>query len=394
MKVAFIFDTILAKDENNNFYGMTLNYDFFESRYLTMFDHLIVTTRAKNKELVKGSEGYKIVNGEKVDVKPIYEYKEIPNAITKRKKIEKKLKEIIKSVDKVIIRMPSVLGIFACNICKKINKEYIIEMVACPWDGYRNHTNPVGKIIAPIMYLETRKCIKKAPQVLYVTNKFLQKRYPTKGMECGCSDVVLNNVEKKIIQKRINKIKKSNLEELKLCTVANVGMKYKGHKYVFKAIYELKKIGKNYKYYLIGNGDQTQLKDYAKKLKIEENIVFLGSLPHNDVFKKLEEMDLYVQPSLQEGLPRALVEAMSLGMPAIGSKVGGIPELLNNQMIFRPKRTRELINILKKINKKIIIENINYNYNESLKYLPQRLNKIRSNFYLNKNMETKKSGKN
>ena len=44
MKAAFIFDTILAIDENNNYFGMTLNYDFFKERYLTMFDSIIVIT--------------------------------------------------------------------------------------------------------------------------------------------------------------------------------------------------------------------------------------------------------------------------------------------------------------------------------------------------------------
>jgi glycosyltransferase involved in cell wall biosynthesis len=42
----------------------------------------------------------------------------------------------------------------------------------------------------------------------------------------------------------------------------------------------------------------------------------------------LDSADLFVQPSRTEGLPRALVEAMARGLPAIGSDVGGIPELL------------------------------------------------------------------
>ena len=42
---------------------------------------------------------------------------------------------------------------------------------------------------------------------------------------------------------------------------------------------------------------------------------------------------VYIQPSRIEGLPRALIEAMSRGCACVGSSVGGIPELLNNQYI-------------------------------------------------------------
>ena len=384
MKAAFIFDTILAIDENNNYFGMTLNYDFFKERYLTMFDSIIVITRLKKKKDVKGTQGYKIVNGNNVFVEPIKEYREIPDAFLHKKNIVSDLERLIQSVDKVIIRMPSVLGIFAAKICNKINKEYIIELVACPLDGYINHTNPIGKIIAPIMYLKTKKAIQIAPNVLYVTDKFLQKRYPTRGNKCACSDVVLNELSREIVDARINKLENTNINNLKICTVANVGLKYKGHKYVFRAISKLKKDGKNYKYYLVGNGDPNYLKRYAKKLNIEDNVIFCGSLSHENVFKKLEEVDLYIQPSLTEGLPRALIEAMSLGLPAIGSNAGGIPELLDESMIFKKKNVYDLLDILNSLNKDRLIENINRNFKESKKYLPNNLNEKRKRFYLNK----------
>lgn len=381
MKAAFIFDTVLALDDKQNYWGMTLNNDFFKDRYLIMFDSIVVVTRVKDKYLVKGAEGYRMVNGENIYVSPINEYNKIPDAIFKKGKIISKLKKIITEVDKVIIRMPSVLGIFASEICRKQKKDYIIEMVACPWDGYKNHTNNFGKIIAPYMYLKTKKCIQKAPKVLYVTNVFLQKRYPTKGKQCACSDVVLREMETEILNKRIENLKGKDFKSLKLCTIANVGMKYKGHKYVFEALSKLKKLGKNYKYYLIGNGDQSYLKKYAQKLKIEDNIFFLGSLPHNEVFNKLEEMDIYIQPSLQEGLPRALIEAMSVGMPAIGSDVGGIPELIDKKMIFKRKKVRDLIKLLNILNEEIMIENAEKNFNEAKRYLSKNLNEKRIKFY-------------
>lgn len=48
----------------------------------------------------------------------------------------------------------------------------------------------------------------------------------------------------------------------------------------------------------------------------------------------LDQLDLYIQPSFTEGLPRALIEAMSRGLPALASDVGGIPELLDAEYMF------------------------------------------------------------
>ena len=162
--------------------------------------------------------------------------------------------------------------------------------------------------------------MKKAPRVLYVTNEFLQKRYPTNGEQIACSDVVLEEITDDILDKRIARIQNKTDNEIKLCTVANVGLKYKGHEYVIRAISKLNKDNdKKYKYYLIGNGYQERLKTIAKKYGVEEDVIFLNSLPHSEVFKTLDNIDIYIQPSLQEGLPRALLEAMSRACPTIGS---------------------------------------------------------------------------
>ena len=88
MKVAFFFDTFLLKDENNNYWGMTLTYDFFKERYLSVFDEVTVVTRQKDKNKEKGNiSGYKKTNGNGIKVEPILNYKDIPDAIKNNEKI-------------------------------------------------------------------------------------------------------------------------------------------------------------------------------------------------------------------------------------------------------------------------------------------------------------------
>lgn len=382
MKAAFFFDTVLLKDNNENFYGMTLTYDFFKTRYLEMFDEMVVTTRVKKLEFEKGNtSGYKQTNGVGIEVKPVYNYKSINDAIIHRKEITKEIDNVVKQADKLIIRMPSVIGMFACESAKKYDKPYLIEMVACPWDGYMNHVNLSGKIIAPFMTILTKKYVKNAPNVLYVTNEFLQKRYPTKGKQIACSDVVLNDFDDDIINKRIDLINRSIDNSITLCTVANVGLKYKGHKYVIKALSRLKKQGKKYKYILVGNGDNSMLKELSKKYGVEDEVVFLGSKTHEDVFKILDSIDIYIQPSLQEGLPRALIEAMSRGCPAIGSNAGGIPELLDDKFIFKKRDVNGIISILNNIDNTCLIHQSKLNFNTAKKYMKEVLESNRKMFY-------------
>lgn len=381
MRVGFVFDTVLLKKEND-YFGMTLTYDFFQERYLDKIDKLDVITRTEQIDKYNGdTSGYKITNGKNVSVNPINSYKKIPDIILKNSKIKKEMASRLDLCDKVIIRMPSVLGIVACDYCEKNNKSYMIEMVACAWDGYLNHTNRIGKIIAPFMYFITKKKIRECNYVLYVTNEFLQRRYPTNGRQFGCSDVVLQESDCAILDNKINKMNNFDSKSYSLCTIANVGMKYKGHIYAFKAIKKLKQDNVNVTYYLAGNGNQKYLKLAAKKLDIEDNVIFMGSLAHDEVFNLIDKIDIYVQPSLQEGLPRALIEAMSRGCFCIGSDVGGIPELISKDFIFVRKKYIQLYKILLNLNKNTIISECKNNFNKSLEFEKNFLSKKRNKIY-------------
>ena len=53
-------------------------------------------------------------------------------------------------------------------------------------------------------------------------------------------------------------------------------------------------------------------------------------------------IDIYVQPSKQEGLPRSVIEAMSVGCPVAGSNIAGIPELIDGEYLFNPNRNAQI----------------------------------------------------
>jgi glycosyltransferase involved in cell wall biosynthesis len=89
---------------------------------------------------------------------------------------------------------------------------------------------------------------------------------------------------------------------------------------------------------MVGDGKhRPELEEMTRFLSIENSVRFLGQLQAGEpVRSQLDNADLFVLPSLTEGLPRAMIEAMARGLPCIGSTVGGIPELLPDEAMVPP----------------------------------------------------------
>lgn len=289
--------------------------------------------------------------------------------------------EIIKC-DKLIVRLPSFLGLQALKINQKIGKPYLIEMVACAWDALWFH-GIKGKITAPCIFLANKYYINKAPYTLYVTKEFLQKRYPTKGINIGISDVVLpEKTGEDIPEKRKTHITE-NTGRIVLGTAAAVNVKYKGQAYVIKALSLLKEKGyTNYVYQLVGSGDQERLKKYAEKCGVSDQVEFLGSIPHNEMFGWLDSIDLYLQPSFQEGLSRAIVEAMSRALPCIVSDAGGNPELIDPAFVCGRKGNfaAKLAESISSMDKQTMLVCAERNYTFARNFDSEKLNSERIRF--------------
>lgn len=80
---------------------------------------------------------------------------------------------------------------------------------------------------------------------------------------------------------------------------------------------------------LIGSGEQKgQLEEFANRNGI--NASFLGNIPNHELPRILNEHELFILPSLWEGMPKTLLEAMACGLPAIGTKIDGTKEVIEH----------------------------------------------------------------
>jgi glycosyltransferase involved in cell wall biosynthesis len=118
--------------------------------------------------------------------------------------------------------------------------------------------------------------------------------------------------------------------EVKLIAVGAMDQLYKAQDVLINAVAACVQIGRDLKLVFVGDGQYRQkLESQAASLGLGGRVIFRGQLTAGSpVREQLDRADLFVLPSHQEGLPRAMIEAMARAMPCLGSTAGGIPELL------------------------------------------------------------------
>ena len=118
----------------------------------------------------------------------------------------------------------------------------------------------------------------------------------------------------------------------------------KGFSVLIKAFSRVKKEMPNSELVIVGQGRlQDKLSAEAAETGFKESIHFFGY--RADVEKILQAMDVFVMPSIAEGMPGALLEAMAAGIPCIATNVGGIPEVLEQGTLgklVKPADEKEL----------------------------------------------------
>jgi len=312
-------------------------------RYLNKFEHIYVMARVLSDEKRKVNEKY-IASSERVS------FIDLPYYIGPWEylKVKGKLKRIIeKNLSQecvYICRVPGVIGGLVAACLRKHKLSYGVEVVGDPWDVFAP-----GAVKHPLRayfrYRGTRalkKVVAKAAAALYVTEHQLQRRYPVsdRAFQISASDVQINanNLpgKAKILQKKsvYNLLSMGSLEQM-----------YKAPDIVLKALAVLKDSGIVCRLTWLGEGKyKEQMRRLAIEFHIDTEVFFKGNIPRDEVDKALLETDIFLLVSRTEGLPRALIEAMAMGLPCIGTQVGGIPELLDEEVLIPKDDVSALVN--------------------------------------------------
>jgi glycosyltransferase involved in cell wall biosynthesis len=134
----------------------------------------------------------------------------------------------------------------------------------------------------------------------------------------------------------------------------------KGHKYLIEACRILSDKDTKFKCLIAGDGPlENELKGLVEEFSLKGSIEFLGRLPHEKLFNLYTtgKVNAVVLPSIvtedgeNEGIPVALMEAMSYGIPVISTNTGGIPELIGDGfgIILKEKDPKAIANAIEKL---------------------------------------------
>lgn len=344
-------------EHNNVVYGQNqFGYDtLWEKRYLHLFSRIIVIARGEtvyNKEQVAHKT---ILNGPKVSFVSTDNLASL-SGLARIRQTSKRIEEVVRKVDFVIVRLPSTQGLLACSVARKLGKPYVVELVADPFDSLWYHDRFKGKVAAPVLKFFSRRAVGRAKNVIYVTSDYLQRLYPNKHNILSCSDVDINP-DDKALSRRLKKISERSVgAPMKIGLVGSYDVHFKGHDTAIDAMRHLRK-NYNLELHCIGPGDSKHWERYARKRNVSDCVYFDGIISSaEEMLQWYESMDLLVIPSLTEGMPRVALEAMSVGLPVAASNVSDLPSILNKEAIFAKGNTKDFESVVSRIlgNKKLL----------------------------------------
>jgi glycosyltransferase involved in cell wall biosynthesis len=383
MKLVFVTEARFIKDAQGNFYGeSSFNFELWE-RYLTIFSEVIVMARVKH-DLNYIGETNKLSSGKKIGFIELPYFVGPLQYLKNRKAVKAQIKESIDCIDAVFIcRVPGTIGNLAIKYLRLQKIPFGLEVVGDPWDVFAP-----GSIKHPLRfyfrwrgYFNLKNNVSKASAALFVTAKKLQQRYPVSAnvFQTEASNVKINDTL--ILEKAKSHIIK---KQYTLLSVGSLSQMYKAPDVVLKAVKLLKDEGIYCKLIWLGDGIyKSQMESLAKDLEIFEEVDFKGNVSAEEVREHLLVSDIFVLASRTEGLPRAIIEAMAVGLPCVGTNVGGIPELLENSALIVKNNPKALADKIKKL----ISESSYYNQQatrnllEAEKYKESILKKKREDFY-------------
>jgi glycosyltransferase involved in cell wall biosynthesis len=346
MNVVLCVDHVFVRAGDGGIYSAGQFPYALLQRYLRSFETVTVIGRCRRLAAGESTATLNVADG------PMVSFVFVPNLASlvgltpaRRREVVDLMTAAISAVDAVIARLPSENGLLATRLARRLGKPLAIEAVACSWDQLWNHGTWRGRLYAPVQMWRMRRAIRRSPFTIYVS-PYVRRRYPTDGTVAVIPDVDLARPAPAVLERRLQGIGRRG-EAPVLGLIGSIQHRYKGIATALEALARIRGRLTHFEFRVLGPGDPRPWQAMAARHQIGPQVRFCGVLPHGEpVMNWLDEVDLYLQPSYQESLGRALIEAMSRGCPALGSTTGGIPDLLQPECLHRPgdaSRLSELI---------------------------------------------------
>ncbi|MBD6618272.1 glycosyltransferase family 4 protein [Komarekiella sp. 'clone 1'] len=347
MKVLVTASERFAITKDGHLWSAKATLDYYQwAGYLEVYDEVYLMGRAKlhpNPPL-----GWVKTTGPGVKAVPVPYFVGPWEYIKNYRGVKSVAEKAVAEAEAFQLRIPCTIGA-AVYDCLTPQRPFGIEVIADPYDSFAPGSvkHPLRPFFRWWFPRQLRRKCSDATAALYVTKEALQRRYPCRHYSVGVSDAELPQEMLVSTSRPVN----PGLRKFTLIQVGTLAQLYKAPDVLIAAIAVCVQNGLDLKLVLIGDGKyRTQLEQQAKNLGISERVHFCGQLSSRDAVRdQLDQADLFVLPSHQEGLPKAMVEAMGRALPVIGSTVGGIPELLPPEDMVSPGDVAALANKIREV---------------------------------------------
>jgi glycosyltransferase involved in cell wall biosynthesis len=312
----------------------------FWSSYREVFERIRVLARVRDVE--SAPPGWNRADGEGVAFTAIPYFVGPWQYLYKVRRVAKTVRAALACEDAVILRVPAELARCIEAVLRRTGRPYGVEVVGDPYDVFAPGSvrHPLRSFLRWHFTRQMRRQCAGACGAAYVTHHQMPQRYPCPAHMMFFSDVELPSTAH-VAQPRPPR---RQARAFTLITVGTLEQLYKAPDVLIDAVGVCVGRGCNLRLILVGGGKyQPALQARAAALGLGERVVFRGQLASGEAVRAaLDAADLFVLPSQAEGLPRAMIEAMARALPCLGSRVGGIPELLPAEDLVTPRDVQGL----------------------------------------------------
>ncbi|MGN6301447.1 MAG: glycosyltransferase [Angustibacter sp.] len=243
----------------------------------------------------------------------------------------------IRRGDLVVMRVPEVASL-AVGFVALLRRATLVSNVVAEPDAIASHLPHLAGIPRRVYIAMARLLVRRSAGTVFVTERVLQEQLPPRP---GSPTMTASNVRlepREFVDEVPAAVARDAATPLRIVAVGSMETNGKGFDVLVRALRLLREQGLNVELDLVGDGARRRdLESLARDEQVERATTFHGHVSGRpELLKVLDSCDVLAMPSRNEGLPRAMIEAMARGLCVVGSRVGGIVELAEPECLFPP----------------------------------------------------------
>lgn len=271
-----------------------------------------------------------VLDTDRIDVIELPPFSTYVQSFRHMRCIRRRLREAASRVDIVNCRNTAPGNTYFEKHCRKFGVTFFYHFTSDPWsilrwgDRYRGMKGMIARILWGIGSFAQARAMRRS-------YSFVNGTEFCNGLR-RCTDRVEPLISSTLTDDDFRLRESFTLHDPARLLYVGYLKHMKGLPDLLNAISILQSRGRHVTLDLVGDGPlRTELKQQAKQLRIDQTVRFHGYVAMGDeLFQWYDSSDIFVFPSLSEGSPRVVLEAMARSLPVISTPVGSVPETITN----------------------------------------------------------------